>query len=144
MHSLSIFLRGEKRNTILLLSAMSFFCFALTLFRWHLCGKPVFLFINWNLFLAAIPWALSSIVVANPKLKHNGFALVALVLAWLVFFPNSPYILTDLLHLRAMLGVPCWYDLLMILSFAWTGLLFGFLSLRDMETLLTDATAAGA
>jgi uncharacterized membrane protein len=32
--------------------------------------------------------------------------------------------------------MPIWYDLLLILSFAWTGLLFGFLSLWDIEQIL--------
>ncbi|GHU77928.1 hypothetical protein FACS189462_1120 [Spirochaetia bacterium] len=32
--------------------------------------------------------------------------------------------------------MPIWYDLLLILSFAWTGLLFGFLSLWDIERIL--------
>jgi uncharacterized membrane protein len=32
--------------------------------------------------------------------------------------------------------VPIWFDLVLILSFAWTGLLFGFLSLYDIEKIL--------
>ena len=33
--------------------------------------------------------------------------------------------------------MPVWFDLVLILSFAWTGLLFGFLSLWDIERLLS-------
>lgn len=32
--------------------------------------------------------------------------------------------------------MPIWFDLVLILSFAWTGLLFGFLSLLDIENIL--------
>ena len=32
--------------------------------------------------------------------------------------------------------MPVWFDLTLILSFAWTGLLFGFLSLWDIESVL--------
>jgi uncharacterized membrane protein len=56
-------------------------------------------------------------------------------LAWLLFIPNSFYILTDLFHLDMNEGVPLWYDLALLLSFAWTGLLFGILSVRQMEKL---------
>ncbi|MBQ2489731.1 MAG: DUF1361 domain-containing protein, partial [Bacteroidales bacterium] len=33
-------------------------------------------------------------------------------------------------------SMPVWFDLILILSFAWTGLMFGFLSLWDMENML--------
>jgi len=32
--------------------------------------------------------------------------------------------------------MPIWFDTLMILSYAWTGMLFGFLSLWDIERIL--------
>jgi uncharacterized membrane protein len=35
-----------------------------------------------------------------------------------------------------MPNIPTWFDLILILSFAWTGLLFGFLSLWDIEQIL--------
>jgi uncharacterized membrane protein len=57
---------------------------------------------------------------------------------WLLFFPNAPYILTDLIHLEGMKDASLWFDLILILSFAWTGLLFGLLSLMDIEKLLNQ------
>jgi uncharacterized membrane protein len=57
--------------------------------------------------------------------------------AWLVFFPNAPYIFTDLIHLRPVVDHRFWMDLIIILLFAWSGFLVGCLSLR----LLHEAVA---
>jgi len=53
--------------------------------------------------------------------------------------PNSFYILTDLFHLQNMGNGHPWFDLTLILSFAWNGILFGILSIRKMEMLLKAA-----
>lgn len=118
----------------ILLVLMSCFCFAMSIARVKITGTPVFLFLNWNLFLAFIPWLISSIMVV--RRVDNKLLLTGLALLWLLFFPNSPYILTDLFHLHAQSSVPVWFDLVLILSFAWTGLMYGFISLMDIETLL--------
>ena len=125
-----------RRNETSYLIALSLLSFSLSIFRYLYSDSKSFLFLNWNLFLAFIPWALSGIVLLNPEIQKNKIAIGALLLAWLLFFPNAPYILTDLFHLRFDSGAPIWFDLGLILSFAWTGLLFGFLSLRDIETVL--------
>ena len=70
------------------------------------------------------------------KQTNRKISLILLIVSWLLFFPNSPYILTDLFHLRLHTSAPMWFDLIVILSFAWTGLIYGFISLLDIETLL--------
>ena len=57
-------------------------------------------------------------------------------LAWLLFFPNAPYILTDLWHLPPNGQSRFWVDLVLILMFALTGLVLGFLSLYLMQRLV--------
>jgi uncharacterized membrane protein len=102
----------------------------------------VFLFLNWNLFLAWIPLLLSSFILAfNIKSKISLIfiiIIIIIIIVWILFFPNSPYILTDLFHLRARNSVPIWYDLVVILSYAWTGLICGFISLNDSEKSLSE------
>jgi len=56
--------------------------------------------------------------------------------AWLLFFPNAPYLITDLFHLDTRPGVPLWYDLALILSCAWNGLMLAYASLSDMQRLV--------
>lgn len=96
-----------------------------------------YFFLIWNLFLAWIPLILSFFI--HQKFWHHqkltlwilGFGLV-----WLLFYPNAPYIMTDLIHLRARDYIPLWYDMMLILSFAWTGLFAGFVSLYLMQNIV--------
>lgn len=130
-------LKCNKRFEItLLLILMTLFCFSLSLFRYYISETKVFLFLNWNLFLAWIPFFISSFLVIF-KIRSK-LSLAVAITVWILFFPNSPYILTDLFHLRSRNAVPIWYDLVVILSYAWTGLFCGFISLLDIEKLLSD------
>jgi uncharacterized membrane protein len=115
---------------------LSLACFSFSIFRLVYTDSRLFLFLNWNLFLAFVPWLFSSILVIYPGIHKNKLAIVILLLSWLLFFPNAPYILTDLFHLRLESTMPVWFDLVLILSFAWTGLMFGFMSLWDIEFIL--------
>lgn len=124
----------DRWQVSLLLIAMSLFSFGISLTRYFVTDSKVFLFFNWNLFLAFIPWVISSLIMLKGEIKLP--LLVGLIAVWILFFPNSPYILTDLFHLRVRVEAPIWFDLIVILSFAWTGLMYGFISLMDIEVLL--------
>ena len=100
---------------------------------WALRNTTTFLFLVWNLFLAWIPYGIALALEPLSRRFRSSLLSVTLVLAWLLFFPNAPYILTDLLHLRVRHPIPHWYDLMLIASFAWTGLLLGFLSLHEVQ-----------
>lgn len=98
----------------------------------------------WNLFLAYIPYAISSVLT---RFSLPAVIRAAVLFCWLLFIPNSFYILTDLYHLadgHRNSRVPEWFDLALILSFAWNGLLPGILSTRHIEKLLApNASATG-
>jgi uncharacterized membrane protein len=91
-------------------------------------------FLVWNLFLAIIPFAITT-GLTNAK-KINKIVLLCFFAIWLLFLPNAPYIVTDLLHLTRTDQQYLWFDILMIMSFAFNGLILFFLSLSDMEKLL--------
>jgi uncharacterized membrane protein len=128
-------LQEDRAKIALFLFGMSAFCFSMSVFRFMVSGTPLFLFLNWNLFLAFIPWAAATII-SKWRRRDSKFTVVFLITVWILFFPNSPYILTDLFHLHQRSIIPVWFDLILILSFAWTGLAFGFISLVDIEKAL--------
>lgn len=99
-------------------------------------GEHVFVFMAWNLFLAYIPYVLSVWLSQTPSWIENRFKFVMVFGIWLLFIPNAFYILTDLYHLGWHPGVPLWYDLVLIGSCAWNGLLLGVLSVRQMEKII--------
>ncbi len=119
------------RSTMTLLS-LSLFSISLTLIRVIVTNSSMFLFLWWNLFLAIIPWSIATLV--KVRQFRNRWILTILLICWVVLFPNAPYILTDLIHLRGNLGVPLWFDMILILSFGFTGMLYGFVSLHLLET----------
>lgn len=97
------------------------------------------LYLPWNLLLAWIPLILALIVrhlddraLALPRRRPSWPILVAAI-AWLLFLPNAPYILTDLVHLPDKVHRHYFADMMLILHFALTGLMLGFVSLRIMH-----------
>ena len=114
---------------------------ALTLFSLRVLQTYTFSYANliWNLFLAWLPFIFSlwaaALYASRPE--RRWLILVAGFL-WLVFFPNAPYIITDFLHLKERPGIPVWYDILMLATFAWTGLFLAIASLRTMQLLVKN------
>ncbi len=131
--------RHERFKKSLFLLVLTIFCFSISIIRAVYSDSNLFLFLNWNLFLAFIPWALTSVLMLTSKLQRSKIIVGLTMVTWLLFFPNAPYILTDLFHLKQRSFTPIWFDLVLILSFAWTGLLFGFMSLWDIEKILSKS-----
>lgn len=113
--------------------------------RWLGSGGRTFAFMIWNLILACIPYGLSFVAAAIDRgaWRWRGLAVAAAAVPWLAFLPNAPYLVTDLLHLRTITGVPVWYDAAMFACFAWAGCLLGVASLDSMRRLLA-ARVGGA
>jgi uncharacterized membrane protein len=94
-------------------------------------SMPVFfLFLIWNVFLAWMPYALSRQLA---HLVERKVWIGIVLFLWILFYPNAPYIVTDLIHLRARPPYPLWYDLFVLFSFACTGLLLGAYSTINVQ-----------
>lgn len=106
----------------------------LLMIRMKLQQSFYLLFLVWNLFLAVIPYAITTRLISKPK-PHK-INLILSFGVWLLFLPNAPYIVTDLLHLNNSQQHLLWLDVLVIVSFAFNGLVLFMLSLSDMEKLL--------
>jgi uncharacterized membrane protein len=94
-----------------------------------------FVFLAWNLFLAWIPFNVSTLfkkVEAAAVWKQ-----LVVFFAWLLFFPNALYIVTDLIHLEMETTIPKWFDTLLLFSSSITGLLMAFVSLLRVEYFLS-------
>ncbi len=100
--------------------------------RVAVCGKLTFVFLLWNIFLAIVPLFLS-FHLQTTKRKILQWLLF---FGWLLFFPNAPYVITDLLHLFERPNIPLWFDVVLLFSAAWLGLLFGIISLMHVEKWL--------
>jgi uncharacterized membrane protein len=137
-------------DRVLILSSL-FSCLLVAARIFH-TGSFAFAFLPWNLFLAWVPYRISSgLTRTNNRIARvpglwAGLRVVGLIV-WLLFIPNSFYILTDLYHLadgHRNSRVPEWFDLILILSFAWNGLLLGVMSTWQVEKLLApDASVLG-
>src|SRR5688572_14018461 len=108
-----------------LMVSCAFSCLLLCV-RIFITGDLTYLFLVWNLFLAFF------------ALRKMERAIVLFV--WLLFIPNSFYILTDLFHLDKFDSAPKWFDLLLIFSFAWNGIVLGIVSIRRTEIILERIT----
>lgn len=87
-------------------------------------------YLIWNLFLAWLPllFAVRLVGVLQHKLWSSWEAL-ATSLFWLLFLPNSFYMISDFIHLQEVRRVDLVYDTIMLTSFIYTGVALGFSSL---------------
>jgi uncharacterized membrane protein len=90
----------------------------------------------WNLFLAWLP---ISFAYLAGRYRGSRRRLLACAFFWLLFLPNSPYLVTDLVHLKPRPPVPLWFDILLVQSFVLTGLLLGFLSVYLMHRMVSHS-----
>lgn len=102
-------------------------------------GRWNYLVLIWNLFLAWLPLLFALGVCDRHQAGgRSGWRFLSLSALWLLFFPNAPYIFTDLIHLNTRFFGHYWVDLTLILLVALTGFLIGFVSLFLMQAMVAE------
>lgn len=119
------------------LFALAAFSVGLLLLRAKLSQSIYFFFLIWNLFLAYTPLAISTLLTKNKAIAGKWYYCYPALLAWLVLLPNAPYLITDFIHLKSGGAVPIWFDVLLLVSFTLSGLLFGLASMHEVYKLLS-------
>jgi len=121
-----------------LLAGATVFSVAIWRVRSEYTGTGRYAFLIWNLFLAWIPFIISYFTYTMTIAKKWIYIVIPLAaFFWLIFFPNAPYILTDFQHLaNRWQDLPVWYDVMMLIWFAFTGLLLGMVSLFLMQEII--------
>jgi uncharacterized membrane protein len=116
------------------LSALSLLLFALGVAR---DGSWQDWYLIWNLFLAWIPMVLTYFIVLHTRTRHwSSWGGIALMLGWLLFLPNSFYMVSDYIHLEDMARSSVLFDALTFTCFILNGLLLGYASLYVIQSLL--------
>lgn len=123
---------ANKRSALLVSVSFSV---SLLLVRIIHTGSVQYAFLLWNLFLAWVPLLITLLMQAYDAARWRLPLWTLAAAVWIIYLPNAPYILTDLYHLPEG-GAPKWFDLILILSFAWNGLTMGFQSIRQMQDMV--------
>jgi uncharacterized membrane protein len=121
-----------------LLNAACAICIGLVFARVAYSETGRHLGLIWNLFLAWIPFMLAYFAHAVRWRRATLYIVLPFIaFLWLIFYPNAPYMLTDLQDLaRRASGAPLWYDVIIVVWCSWTGMLLGVISLYLMQDIL--------
>jgi len=136
---LAYFSHNKYRLTMFfLLAGATIFSVAIWRVRSEYTGSVRYAFLIWNLFLAWIPFLISYFTYTARFSRKSIYVVIPIAaFFWLIFFPNAPYILTDFQHLaNQWWDLPVWYDVMMLIWFAFTGLLLGMVSLFLMQEII--------
>ncbi|HZS07538.1 MAG TPA: DUF1361 domain-containing protein [Blastocatellia bacterium] len=145
----SLAIRQSYRRQLAVLASLLFataLCLALLAVRaWHFHSSAQS-WLVWNLFLAWLPavGAFAAYNLNDRPARLRWLPVIGFSVLWLLFLPNAPYLITDIIHLKPRHGVPLWYDLITLVTFAWTGSFLGLVSLSLMQELVRRTAGRAA
>lgn len=103
-------------------------------------GNDFFSFLGSNLFIGSFPVILIAFLLLHFNKKLNTFFFLLGTVMWVLFYPNAPYMISDLIHncqdpIDKFHPDMIKYDTLIIFSIAMLSVFYGFLSLKIMFQL---------
>jgi uncharacterized membrane protein len=128
-------MRKFINQEILHLGIFTVFALAVLGFRLYRAEDAMFLFMAWNLALAWIPY-LAALKISNSSAQGFRFSHLFMLVIWLSFLPNAPYMITDMMHLRPRPDIPYWYDTFTVFVFAMNGMLLFYASCKKIWVYL--------
>ncbi|PKP15335.1 MAG: DUF1361 domain-containing protein [Bacteroidetes bacterium HGW-Bacteroidetes-23] len=131
-----IYYQTIRKNEVIVFATLTLFCLLLLLIRAKVTQSVFFFFLIWNLFLAFIPYLISFFLFTSVTFQERRSLRIGTLLVWLLFLPNSFYLLTDFVHLNKFPDVPFWFDLVLVSSFSITGFALGLFSIRTIEKII--------
>ena len=136
--------KPDLATPVLALLFASVVCVGLVATRVIMDHNLRFAFLGWNLFLAWLP-LIFALLLCDQHVRggQRRWRLAGWGLTWLLFFPNAPYIFTDLKHLNSQFFPHYWTNMMLILSCALTGLMLGFVSLYIVQSVVADRYGRG-
>lgn len=130
------FSTSRRVKITLMLLLLSVFATGLFIMRALYTNDLYYAFLVWNLFLAWIPYVFAFVAKKNFFRGKNKISILGPACIWLLFFPNAPYIITDLIHIEPRFGIPAWFDAVLVFCFAFTGFILGLASLYFIHRIL--------
>lgn len=128
---IAVYILNKKQNNYLIIYSLLAIC--LLLMRIKITHSIYHLFLIWNLFLAFIPYLFSSHIKVDLSLKTSNFKNLFYIFIWLLFLPNTFYLLTDFVHLHHENQFQFWFDFIMLSCFTVAGFYFGILSIFTIQ-----------
>lgn len=106
---------------------------AMLLIRNYIDGNSIYNFLFWNLFLGFLPLLFAYFLYIF-KEKLSALTLIIGSGIWLLFYPNAPYMISDLIHVDKDSPTVI-YDTLIIFSISILSIFYGFYSLKIIHAL---------
>src|SRR5437762_12482937 len=112
MKLLKLLFKRETAIPVIALTFASGVSVALVMARIAWTGRFHYAFLVWNLFLAWLP-LIFALLAQDTYRRSSGrdWRFIGFTGAWLLFFPNAPYIFTDLIHLTTHYYNHFWVDM---------------------------------